>query len=179
VDRFDYDEVMLALDAPASGNPFTDASFSGGFTPPGATARKLDGFCDSDNGHVFRIRFMPAVAGNHRYEVTLRNGGTELKHAGDFTARPGKRPGVVRVDREHPTPFIFDGSGAHLFYNSTTAYWLLGFQDDAVIRGSIDRLARLTVNRIRVALSGRTESGMRRKEPLIVSNGDFQYRPGP
>ena len=103
VDRFDYVEVTLTLDAPANGNPFIDASLTGEFTPSGAAAVKLDGFCDSDEGRVFRIRFMPVVAGQHRYEVTFRNGGTELKHAGDFTARSGKRSGVVRVDREHPT----------------------------------------------------------------------------
>src|SRR6185503_16871714 len=41
---------------------------------------------------------------------------------------------------------------------------------------SIDRLTRLKVNRIRTALSARTTSGMRWKEPMVVSNDDFQFR---
>ncbi|MGH8021445.1 MAG: DUF5060 domain-containing protein [Opitutaceae bacterium] len=176
VDRFDFVEITLTLDEPATGNPFVDASFSGEFLPAGGTALEVDGFCDRDDGRVFRVRFMPALAGKHTYALTFRNGARELKHTGEFTARKGKRPGPVRVDQEHPTHFVHDGAGGHFFYNSTTAYWLLGFQDEAVIRESIDRLARLKVNRIRVALSGRTASGMRWKEPMIVSNDDFQYR---
>lgn len=188
VDRFEFVEVTLTLDEPVKGNPFVDATFAGEFTAPGeftgrgestaqgGAARQLDGFCDSDDGRIFRIRFMPMVAGRHTYAVTFRHGGGELKHQGEFLARAGKRKGMVRVDPEHPTHFQFAGTGEHFFYNGTTAYWLLGFRDDAVIRESIDRLARLKVNRIRVALSGRTESGMRWKEPMIESNHDFQYR---
>ncbi len=176
VDRFDFVEVTLTLDAPATGKPFVDAAFDGEFKPDHAMALKVDGFCDSDDGRLFRIRFMPTVAGKHTYSVSFRNGGRELRHAGEFTARAGKRPGLVRVDREYPAHFIRDGGGGRFFYNSTTAYWLLGFKDDAIIRESIDRLTRLKVNRIRVALSGRTASGMRWKEPMIVSNDDFQYR---
>ncbi|MGH7956025.1 MAG: DUF5060 domain-containing protein, partial [Opitutaceae bacterium] len=153
VDRFDFVEITLTLDEPAAGTPFIDAAFSGEFLPAGATALEVDGFCDRDDGRVFRLRFMPALAGKHTYALTFRNGARELKHTGEFTARTGKRPGPVRVDQEHPTHFVHDGTGGHFFYNSTTAYWLLGFQDDAVIRESIDRLARLEVNRIRVALS--------------------------
>src|SRR6185437_11484543 len=138
VDRYDFVEVTLALDEPAKGNPFVDAMLVGELTPPGAGAFKLDGFCDSDDGRVFRIRFMPTVAGRHTYAVTFRNGGTELKHQGEFTARAGSRKGMVRVDPEHPTHFQFAGTGEHFFYNGTTAYWLLGWRDDAVIRESID-----------------------------------------
>ncbi len=183
VDRFDFVEVTLTLDEPAKGNPFLDAALEGAFShdvratrSPHIFLSRVDGFCDSDDGRVFRIRFMPTVAGKHSYSVTFRNGDTELKHAGGFTARAGKRRGLVRVDREHLTHFLWSGTSEHFFYNSTTAYWLLGFQDDAVIRESIDRLDRLGVNRIRVALSGRTASGLRWKEPMIVSNDDFQFR---
>ena len=183
VDRFNYVEVTLTLDRPAKGNPFVDASLAGvlqhavpsvrsPLTPPA----NVDGFCDRDDGRVFRIRFMPTVEGRYTYTVTFRNGASELKHSGEFTARTGKRRGMVLRDEEHPTHFTWSGSGDHFFYNSTTAYWLLGFKDDAVIRESIDRLDRLRVNRIRVALSGRTASGMRWKEPMIVRNDDFQFR---
>lgn len=179
VDRYCFVEITLTLDAPAAGNPFTEAALTGAFTPSGAGTTQVDGFCDSDDGRVHRIRFMPTTAGRHTYALKFRNGGRELKHAGEFTARAGRHPGLVRVDPAHPTHFIREGSGEHFFYNSTTAYWLLGFQDEAVIRESIDRLTRLKVNRIRMALSGRTTSGLRWKEPMIVSNDDFQFRLGP
>ena len=176
VNRFDFVEITLTLDEPVKGNPFLDAALEGQFTRVGGSAARMDGFCDSDDGRVFRIRFMPTVAGRHTYALTFRNAANELKHSGEFTTRTGKHHGLVVRDREHPTHFVWTGNGDHFFYNSTTAYWLLGFRDDAVIRDSIDRLDRLGVNRIRVALSGRTKSGMRWKEPMIVSNDDFQYR---
>jgi hypothetical protein len=176
VDRYDFVEITLRLEAPAPGNPFTDAAFAGEFTPGGGTPVKVDGFCDSDDGSIFRIRFMPSQAGKHDYTVLYRRGGVEERHTGSFTARQGRRKGLVRVDKEHPFHFVWEGTGEHFFYNGTTTYWLLGWRDDAVIRESLDRLARLKVNRIRVALNGRTKDGLRWKEPMIVSNDEFQYR---
>ena len=176
VDRFNFVEVTLTLDEPAKGNPFVDAALEGQLTPAGGSVARVDGFCDSVDGRVFRIRFLPLVAGRHAYALAFRSGDTELKYTGEFNVRAGKRRGLAVRDREHPNHFVWSGSGDHFFYNSTTAYWLLGFRDDGVIRQSLDRLDRLGVNRIRVALSGRTASGLRWKEPMIVSNDDFQYR---
>ncbi len=176
VDRFDFVEVTLTLDAPATGNPFVDASFSGEFLPAGTTALKVDGFCDSDDGRVFRMRFMPTVAGRHTYAVTFRSGGKELKHAGEFTAQQGQRKGLVRVDKEHPFHFVWEGTGEHYFWNSTTAYALIGWRDDAVIRESIDRLARLGINRARVAIvPPRVRGGIQWKEPAITNDADFTF----
>jgi hypothetical protein len=176
LDRFDVVEITLTLDTPPAGNPFTDAALEGRFTPAHGDSIRVDGFCDSEDGRAFRIRFMPTVAGRHRYVLHFRSGTRALEHAGEFTARAGKRRGLVVRDPEHPTHFKWSRSSDHFYYNSTTAYWLLGFRDDAVIRESIDRLDRLGINRIRVALSGRTRSGMRWKEPMIVSDSAFQYR---
>lgn len=176
VDRFDFVELTLTVSNPPAGNPFVEAEVAGEFAREGATPTTVDGFCDSADGVVFRIRFMPSEPGKHTYSVHYKRAGEEQRHSGSFTARAGKRKGLVRVDKQHPAHFVWEGTGEHFFYNSTTAYWLLGFQDEAVIRDSIDRLARLKVNRIRTALSGRTTSGMRWKEPMIVSDEDFQYR---
>jgi hypothetical protein len=176
VARFDYLEITLTLNAPAQGNPFIDASLRGEFAAATGAALNVDGFCDSADGRVFRIRFMPAVMGKHRYSLAFQNGDKQLKHSGEFTALAARHKGRVQLDKDHPTHFIWEDSAERFFYNSTTAYWLLGFKDDAVIRQSIDRLNRLRSNRIRVALSGRTNSGLRWKEPMIVSNEAFQYR---
>lgn len=176
VDCYDYIEFTLKITHPPAGNPFTEAEVRGEFSRANGTPLKVDGFCDSADGSVFRLRFMPMQAGRYDYVLTYGRAGATETHRGAFTARAGQRPGLVGVDPDHPTHFRRDGRGEHFFYNSTTAYWLLGFQDDAVIRASLDRLAQLKVNRIRVALSGRTASGLRWKEPMIVSNDDFQFR---
>lgn len=176
VDRFDFVEVTLSVSNAPPGNAFLEAEVVGEFAPEGEALARVDGFCDSADGSVFRIRFMPTKAGKHNYSVTYKRGADEQRHAGTFTARTGRRKGMVRVDKEHPTHFVWDGTGEHFFYNGTTAYWLLGFTDERVIRESIDRLVRLKVTRIRSALSGRTTSGMRWKEPMVVSDDAFQFR---
>ena len=179
VARYDFVEVTLKLAQPHAGNPFTDAEFTGEFGPVSGTLTKVDGFCDSEDGSVFRIRFMPSQAGRHEYRVRFHWGATTTEHRGEFTAHSGSRKGIVRVDPEHPTHFLWEGTGQHFFYNSTTAYWLLGWRDDAIIRESLDRLARLKVNRIRVALNGRTYDGKRWGEPDVAANEAFQFRLAP
>ncbi len=182
VDTWDFVEVAIHVANPPPGNPFTEAEVTGECAPAAAdsstptVARRVDGFCDSEDGSLFRIRFMPMAPGEHRYSITYKRGGVEQRHTGSFTARRGSRQGMVRVDAEHPFHFVWSGTGAHYFYNSTTAYWLLGWREDAVIRASIDRLAKLKVNRLRVALNGRTTGGARWKEDAIKPDDQFQFR---
>lgn len=62
----------------------------------------------------------------------------------------------MRVDKQYPWRFRWEGTGEHYFWNGTTAYFLAGC-DDETIRQSIDRLHRLKVNRLRVTLNGRVK----------------------
>ena len=106
VNCYDFVEVTLQVSHPPVGNPFTEAEVVGELSGEGGSPLKVDGFCDSDDGSVFRIRFMPSQPGKYRYSVTYRRGGTEEKREGQFTARRGKRKGLVRLDREHPFHFV-------------------------------------------------------------------------
>ncbi len=178
VECFDFVEVTLHLDAPPAGNPFTDATLTGEFGPAGTAPLKVDGFCDSPDGRVFRIRFMTSLPGAHRYTVTFRQGGETLEHTGTFSARRGNRPGLVRVDPAHPFHFIREGTGRHWFWNGTTTYQILAW-DDATIAQSVDRLARLGVNRLRVAICGRTKDGTRWNEPLVRPTDNFAFKMEP
>jgi hypothetical protein len=156
VDIYDFAEVTLRPEPPVGGNPFTDAVVEGEFWPvKGGIAVKVDGFCDSQDGSVYRIRFMPSQPGDYRYKVTLRHAGQAQSHDGAFTARRAHRRGQLRVDSKYPEHFIWAGTGDHYFWNGATTYYLMGWEDDAVIRAAIDRLAALKVNRLRVLLYGR------------------------
>ena len=178
VECFDFVEVTLELDGTIAGNPFTDASFTGEFGPVGATPLQVEGFCDEPGGRRFRIRFMPATPGPHAYALNFRQGGIEAKHQGTFTASAGKRPGPVRVDPEHPFHFIRQGTDRHWFWNGTTTYQLLAW-DDETIAHSVNRLANLGVNRLRVAIAGRTKDGKRWNEPLVVPTSKFAFKMEP
>jgi hypothetical protein len=176
VEAYDFVEVTLALDAAPAGNPFTEAEFDGWFEPEGGPRLAVDGFCDGDDGRAFRIRFLPAKPGAYRYGVTYRRGATTLAHEGTFTARDGGRKGMVRIDKDHPYHFAWEGTGEGYFWNGTTTYFLLGWRDVATIRSIVDRLADQKVNRLRVALNGRNSGGDRWSEPLVQSGEEFRFR---
>jgi hypothetical protein len=103
----------------------------------------VDGFCDAADGSAFRIRFMPTTAGPHTYSITYRQGDFTRTHNGTFTVRDAMRRGQLRVDPEYPEHFVWAGTGERHFWNGTTTYYLMGWQDAAVIRQAIDRLATL------------------------------------
>ena len=75
IEAFDFLEVMVKVNSPDAHNPFTNATLEGDFGKNGDQARvKVSGFCDSTDGSVFRIRFMPNSPENYAYSVTYRDG---------------------------------------------------------------------------------------------------------
>lgn len=168
VDAYQYVEISAQVSSPGADNCFTAAPLSGTFSRPGSPPIRVEGFCDAADGSLYRIRFMPPAPGDYQYHVTFRDGSFERQHSGTFHAADAHRRGPIRVDPANRWHFIWEGTGEHYFFNGTTAYWLLGWKDERVIRFSIDRLHRLKVNRMRVALSGRTNTFY--GEPVM--NGD-------
>src|SRR4029453_14199643 len=140
LDAYDFLEIPTRTGVYVAGNPFLDGSLSGVFEMADGSRRwTVDGFCDADDGSVFRIRFMPTVPGEYRYSVRYRYSrkGLEKSSRGTFTVRRGGRRGPIRVDPEHRWHFIWEGTREHYFFNGTTAYWLGGWRDDRVIEDSI------------------------------------------
>lgn len=179
LDAFDFAEAVIRVERPTAANPFRDAAVTGTFGPEGSPPLRVEGFCDSPDGTAYRIRFMPSRPGRYVYHVAFRQGGREVTHQGSFRARDGGRRGPVRIDSDHRWHFVHEGAGGHYFWNGTTTYYLLGWRDEAIIRAAIDRLARLKVNRIRVALCARTPDGSRWDEPLVVNTDRFRFRLNP
>jgi hypothetical protein len=174
VEVFDFTEVTLtATDTSrlAGRNPFTDVAVRATLTPPGGgEPLTVDGFCDAEDGSIFRVRFMPRVAGRHGYRVTVTlDGETVAEQEGAFEARDAGRRGPVRVDGGHPWHFVHE-SGERYWYNGTTTYWLLGW-DEGNIERILDRLGGLGVTRVRAALSGRVESGRAWDEDVFPGDG--------
>jgi hypothetical protein len=101
---------------------------------------------------------MPSKAGHYGFQVTFKDKQEPHTYSGEFTATDQHRRGLLRADPAYPWHFIWEGTGEHYFFNGTTAYWLMGWRDEPTIQYTIDRLARLKVNRMRVSISGRTRS---------------------
>jgi hypothetical protein len=178
VECFDHVEVTVGLERPDAANPFTDVRVTGEFTREGGSSVRVEGFCDAEDGSLFRVRYMPSQPGKYRYMVRLQQGQFSFEHEGRFTATAGRRPGPVRVDPEHPFHFVLDGTGEHWFWNATTAYQLLAWDDDTIAQ-SVERMARLGINRIRVAICGRTKDGTRWNEPLVLRTKNFSFKMEP
>jgi hypothetical protein len=167
-----YDLIELTLKAtpPVAANPFTDVFVSGEFGLEDRPERvTVDGFADADDGSLFRIRFMPSAPGTYTYSVTYWQGNRQQVFQGRFRAVAGRRRGLVAVDPAYPWHFIWTGTSEHYFLNGTTAFFLMGWDDEQVIRSAIDRLHALSVNRIRVLLDGRTDHFW--TEPIRPGNG--------
>ena len=169
VDVYDFVEITINVEKPSVNNPFTDVVIEGQFVPDGGPPASVDGFCDSEDGSVFRIRFMPTRAGKYSYSVKYRQDSYEETHTGNFTAVEAQRSGIVRVDPEYPWHFLWEGTGEHYFWNGTTTYWMVGLSDE-LISESLDRLARLKVNRVRAVIMGRVENGRAWYEDVYPSD---------
>jgi len=156
VDAYDFVEVTVQVSKPDVKNPFTDAAVHATFGADGGHRLEADGFCDSPDGSVFRVRFMPAAPGTYTYSVTYRQGDFERTRNGSFRASKVNRRGLLRVDSVNRWHFIWEGTGENYFWNGTTAFFLAGWQNDQIINGAIERFQRLRVNRIRLMLAART-----------------------
>ena len=157
VEAYDYAEISASIVFPDARNPFTDATLTGMLeAEDGSQHWNLDGFCDSVDGSVFRIRFMLPRPGRYKYSVTYRQGEFQRASNGSLRSIDAHRRGVIRVDPKYPWHFLWEGTGEHFFFNGTTAYWLVAWRDEHIIQYSIERLHRLKINRMRVSVSGRT-----------------------
>lgn len=169
VEAYEFVEVAINVTNPDVHNPFTDASVTGTFSPTiGGREWHIDGFCDSPDGSVYKIRFVPLSPGDYKYALTYRQGALQKNFNGTFHATDGHRKGLIRIDPQYRWHFIWEGTGEHYFFNGTTAYWLTGWRDERIIRNSIDRLHRLKLNRIRVTVAGR--SNLYFGEPVMTAN---------
>ena len=179
VKAYDFVEITAKVTTPDAANPFEDATLTGSFEATGDSGKwNVNGFCDSMDGSVFRIRFMPPRAGDYKYSVTYQQGKFQKRSSGTFHAFNASLPGILRVDPKYPWHFIWEGTGQHFFFNGTTAFWLMGWTDDHTIEYSIARLHRLKVNRIRVTLAGRTN--LYYGEPIMIGkNWTFDLNPWP
>ena len=179
VEVYDFAEVAVNITGPDARNPFTDATLRGTFGKPGGSAqRPVEGFCDSADGSIFRIRFMPSSAGDYTYSIKYGQGGFEKTTSGTFRATDGHRRGPLRVDPKYPWHFIWEGTGEHYFFNGNTTFWLMGWREERVIRDIIDRQLKLKINRIRVLLAGHSNTFW--GEPVMTGeNFTYALRPWP
>ncbi len=178
VEAQEFVEIVVHS-AKSAQNPFQRFALRGTLRTPDAAALSVDGFCDSPDGSLHRIRFLAVKPGSYSYDLQFEQGTEKAIYSGTFTAKPSRRKGLVAVDRENPFHFVWSGTGEHYFWNGLTTYALLGWKDDNYIGEIIQRAARLKINRLRMTLIGpRVADASRWYEPVRPSD-QFQFLFGP
>ncbi len=99
--QFEAAEFVVHVEKPSFHNPFTDAWLGGEFTSPDGRTYHATGFCDSEDGAVFRLRFSPPGAGRYRFQLN----GLGQGKAGDLEVAPATGLGPVVVDPAYPKHF--------------------------------------------------------------------------
>ncbi len=134
IDAYNFVEVTVHVTSPDVRNPFTEASVTGQFAAAGQAPTHVQGFCDSEDGSVFRIRFMPTKPGEYTYTVTYQQGDFTKSHQGNFP-RDRRAPERDSSGRpEIPLAFYLGRDGAALFlerHNSVPDDGLEGRQRDS------------------------------------------------
>jgi len=158
IEVYEFLEVQITVERPTARNPFTEVFVTGKVEPVNHNESfSVEGFCDSPDGTIFRVRFMPIEPGEYEYTVTYWQNNLQRVSSGKFKAVNGMRRGMIGVDSEYPWHFIWKGTGEHYFLNGTTAFLLMGWDDEKIIHESLSRLHSFEINRVRVLLDGRTD----------------------
>ena len=155
VRQFEIAEFVVEVARPELRNPFTEVELSGEFRALKAT-RVAQGFCDSPDGRVYRLRFAPPEADvTYEYTLRLRAPGGDRNFSGKLRSERSAAPGPVVVDPANRKHFRSLGSGKPFYHLGFTAYHLLDpSHTDQQIDATIDYCARMGFNKIRFLLSG-------------------------
>ena len=140
VEVYDFIELKINGKAEQVDNPFTDVNIMGYFTDPAGNKDSIEGFCDEQLGKIYKVRYMPLSIGKYSFRIAVKCQGKTKYFKGNLNVLASGRNGPVRVDSEHPWHFIYEGTGEHYFWNSTTTYWMMGWKDEEIIRDAIELL---------------------------------------
>lgn len=99
IEAYDLVEITAQIPSPHAFNPFTGATIRGTFQLTGSGQRwQVEGFCDSDDGSVYRIRFMPSAPGDYTYSVEYQQGLSRTDYVSALHVTNGGRRGPIGID---------------------------------------------------------------------------------
>ena len=148
-------EFVVNIKNPFFDNPFTDADVTATFTTDD-TAADVNGFADSQDGTLYRLRFSPEQAGKeYNYKITFQAGNFVKSFTGKIQSLASSDKGPVIADPANPKHFIYKGSKEPFFHLGNTLYNLLDISnDDSRVESTIKFCKENGFNKIRFLLSG-------------------------
>lgn len=108
----------------------------------------VQGFCDSADGTLFRVRFCPQEACDYSFTITYRDSAGSEEFTGQFTSVEAGRKGFIRVDPDHPNHFMFENEGRPFICSKTA--WVIG--DTQNWQGFLDKMLSRKENCIRFGI---------------------------
>jgi hypothetical protein len=163
---YDDFEVLIRTHNPIA-DPFRTVKVTASFD-----GKTIEGFCDSQDGSVYRVRFLATSPGEHAYTVSFTQGETYESFSGSVVAEKSASQGILRAK---DWGFVWSETNEPFFWNSTTCYLMAGLSDEKIIE-ALDRLASFGVNRVRVSLCpSRQSDGGRWYESQVGQREDFSY----
>ncbi len=156
VPRYGVFQLDIRVANPPVGNPFRDRGVVGVFTHT-ATGETLtvEGYCDSQDGALFGLRFCPRHEGEYTFAVTYDDVNGSALHEGVFVSIPSTIPGFLRVAEDKPHHFRFEGNGEYFFHHGYNIFQLLNdVVGDENWKFAIDSLFEHGFNKIRFLLLG-------------------------
>jgi len=157
-ERWEFAEI--ALDGPASGNPFIDVTLAATFRM-GNRALTVPGFYDG-NG-VYKIRFMPDTEGEWKW--------TTASHSPALDGKTGSLMCTAASDGNHGPVSVRDGY--HFGYADGTPYVECGttcyawaFQAEQTQRQTIETLTHSPFNKLRMCIFPKWYQHNRKEPPM-------------
>lgn len=144
VEQWDCYEV--ALNGPATGNPFIEVTLSGLFHYGHRTV-EANGFYDGAG--VYRIRFMPDMTGEWQFE-TKSNVSALNGHRGAFHAAPASKNNHGPVEVRHE--FHFQYADAAPYFPFGTTCYSMGFLGAPYEEETLESLKTAPFNKVRLCL---------------------------
>ncbi len=168
IGQYELFEITARVQQPANGNPFRDMSLLAVFTPAGGEDIPVQGFCDSPDGAVFRLRFCPTIPENaprgadkrllpfkYAFHGVFTDVDGTVPFSGSFTVTNGTNPGPVIVNPKNPRHFIFAGTRWPYFHLGYTALFLLDPHNTrAEIADALDAIVKAGYTKVRFLLIG-------------------------
>ncbi len=148
--QYDIAEFALTVTGPVAVNPFADVDVSATITGPGASVVQVKGFCDSQTGELYKVRYTPASTGSYSYDISFTDGqGTET-FSGTFSVTSSNNDGFIIADPQYPYHFKFTGGGRP-FICSKTAWVIAGVEQDT-LTAFLDKMLPRQENCIRFGI---------------------------
>jgi uncharacterized protein DUF4038/uncharacterized protein DUF5060/collagenase-like protein with putative collagen-binding domain len=144
-------EIVVRVAQPTPQNPF-DATITATFSPAGGAPITVHGFCDSQDGTLYRVRFTPQKQVHYNWTATFTDSAGSASSSGGIDAGWSNLGGFIRRDSKFPAHFVDERTNRHWFHHGCTALVMMGVTESSA-RAFIDRMTGFGFDRCRIFLS--------------------------